>query len=235
MATDITGLDSLQNKLLNYKNVTSVHIYAGSRKSKSPEEICCLDNGNLMDQLCNYFNNVAIGELVNKIYFLKVKARPKTTVTDLIAFTFSMENKTQSIAVNGMNTMQQNTTDPKLFELYSEVGYLRAENKRLQAENDRLNADVSELEQELSEVAEIGAVEDPMEKYMPYIQPVLNKLLGIGNAVNGIENEDIELSGIVQELSDIDPNFKNNLFLLLKLAKNKPMIYKMAVQQLTSL
>lgn len=233
MAADITGLDNLQNNLLNYKNVTSVHIYTGSRQNATPAAICCLDNGNLMDQVCNYFNNFAIGENANKIYFLKVKARPKTTVTDLIAFTFSMENKTQSIAVNG--PVQNNTTDPKLFELYSEVGYLRAENKRLQAENEKLNFDVTELEQELNEAAEIGAVEDPIEKYMPYIQPVLNKLLGIGNAVNGIENEDIELSGIVQELSDIDPNFKNNLFLLLKLAKNKPMIYKMAVQQLTSL
>lgn len=231
MAADITGLDNLQNNLLNYKNVTSVHIYTGGRQT--PAAICCLDNGNLTEQLNNYFNNFAVGENANRIYFLKVKARPNKTITDLIAFTFSMENKTQTFAVNG--PVQNNTTDPRFFELYEEVGSLRATNKGLQAENEKLNFHVTELKQALNEEAEMGAIDDPIEKYMPYIQPVLNKLLGISNAVNGIENEDMELSGIVQELSDIDPNFKNNLFLLLKLAKNKPMIYKMAVQQLTSL
>lgn len=236
MATEVTGIDNLKTYLQSYQHVTSVKIYCGSKKTATPSAICCRDNGNVEEQLENYFCTFAAGDNNTKTYYVLVCGSPKGKEVDVVGFTFSMELKPQGLAVNGTSAMvMQQQTDPKLFELYSEVGFLRAENKRLQAENERLSMDLQEVEQELNEAAEIGQVVDPIEKYLPYIAPMLSKLFGVENTpVNGF-GDDLELNNIIAELQQIDSNFKNNMFLLLKLAKNKPTIYKMAVAQLNSL
>lgn len=235
MAAEVFGIENLKSYIETYKNITNVHIYAGNRKQSVSGAICSRDNGNVLEQVETYFNTHAIGENSSKTYYILLKAENKNKEIDVVGFTFAMESKLQSLAVNGTMHQAPSQNDSKIYELYSEVGYLRAENKRLQAENEKLNFEVAELSSELEENAEIGAVEDPIEKYMPYFAPMLGKLFGLESTpVNGVSN-DLELSNIITELQTIDPNFKENMFLLLKLAKNKPLIYKMAVNHLTSL
>ena len=230
------GIEQLKTFLQDYVNVISIDIFSGSKKtSDKPIKVCRRDKGDLIDQVVQFFTTFAIDDNKNSLFTLIVKVNPsESKITELVQFTFQMEKKEIGLAVNGTPMYQQQTTDPKLFELYSEVGFLRAENKRLQAENEKLNFEIAEMDAELSEAAEIGAIEDPIEKYLPMFMPMLGKLFGAPtNTVNGVE--DMELSGIISELQNIDPNFKQNMFLLLKLAKNKPTIYKMAVSQLNSL
>lgn len=236
MAADIVGLEKLKTNLSGYSNMTSVYIYAGSRKLSIPAAICSHNNGNVLDQVESYLTEHATGENATKYYYVVVKTQGSKKENEVVGFTFAMETKNNLVAVNGPAPyQQQNQTDPKVYELYSELGYLRAENKRLAAENARLSAELLEADNELNEMAEIGAVEDPVEKYMPYLAPILGKMFGIETTpVNGV-NEDIELSSILTELQKLDPEFKNNMFKLLKLAKNKPFLYKQAVKMLNDL
>lgn len=230
MAAEVFGIENLKSYLETYKNITNVHIYAGNRKTAVASAICSSNNGNVEDQLETYFTTHASGENSTKTYYILLKAENKNKEVDVVGFTFSMESKTASLAVNGTSN-QAPAENNRINDLYYQLGVLQTENKDLRAENEELKIELSQLE----ENAEISGIEDPLEKYMPYIAPMLGKLFGLENTpVNGV-NSDIELSNIIAELQNIDPDFKNNMFLLLKLAKNKPMIYKMAVKQLTSL
>lgn len=231
MAAEVFGIDNLKSYIETYKNITNVHIYAFSNSKKSvASAICSRDNGNVLEQVETYFYTNAIGENSTKTYYILLKAENKNKEIDVVGFTFSMESKTASLAVNGTSN-QAPAENNRINDLYYQLGVLQTENKDLRAENEELKIELSQLE----ENAEISGIEDPLEKYMPYIAPMLGKLFGLENTpVNGV-NSDIELSNIIAELQNIDPDFKNNMFLLLKLAKNKPMIYKMAVKQLTSL
>jgi hypothetical protein len=230
MAAEVFGIENLKSYLETYKNITNVHIYAGNRKQSVSGAVCSRDNGNVLEQVETYFTTHASGENSTKTYYILLKAENKNKEVDVVGFTFSMESKTASLVVNG-TSHQAPAENNRINDLYYQLGVLQTENKDLRAENEELKIELSQLE----ENAEISGIEDPLEKYMPYIAPMLGKLFGLENTpVNGV-NSDIELSNIIAELQNIDPDFKNNMFLLLKLAKNKPMIYKMAVKQLTSL
>lgn len=236
MAAGITGIDNLKTWLQNCTNPSRIDIYLGSKPAGGVFMSCCLDKGDLINQIESLFCNFASGPNSTKFYTICVMQDKKKDPIAQTTFAMEYEKNESYLVVNGAPSQQhqQQTTDPKLFELYSEVGFLRAENKRLQAENEKLNFEIAEMDAELSEAAEIGKIEDPIEKYLPMFMPMLGKLFGAPtNTVNGVE--DMELTGIISELQTIDPNFKQNMFLLLKLAKNKPTIYKMAVSQLNSL
>lgn len=231
MAAEVFGIDNLKSYIETYKNITNVHIYAFSNSKKSvASAICSRDNGDLLEQVETYLNLSASGENSTKTYYILLKAENKNKEVDVVGFTFSMESKTASLAVNGTSN-QAPAENNRINDLYYQLGDMQRHNNQLQAENQELKQELAILQ----ENAEISGIEDPLEKYMPYIAPMLSKLFGLENTpVNGV-NSDIELSNIIAELQNIDPDFKNNMFLLLKLAKNKPMIYKMAVKQLTSL
>jgi hypothetical protein len=231
MAAEVFGIDNLKSYIETYKNITNVHIYAFSNSKKSvASAICSRDNGDLLEQVETYLNLSASGENSTKTYYILLKAENKNKEVDVVGFTFSMESKTASLAVNGPSH-QAPAENNRINDLYYQLGDMQRHNNQLQAENQELKQELAILQ----ENAEISGIEDPLEKYMPYIAPMLGKLFGLENTpVNGV-NSDIELSNIIAELQNIDPDFKNNMFLLLKLAKNKPMIYKMAVKQLTSL
>ena len=244
MAADCTGIENLKEKLATYKNVYAIHVFSNTGANKKvPKAICSHENGDIFEQLERFFEN---NENAQKEHKLLVKAKPSEKLVDLINITFQYMEK-QTYAVNGQAPSQPSGHNPQEFaksmELYMEVGFLRAENKRLQAENAQLQSKINDLEVEVAEMAgeleeaEMNGVEEnPIEKfkeYLPYIGMLFNKPTQAPNVVNGVE--DVELNGIIAELQTIDKNFKENMFRLLKLAKNKPEVYKMAVGYLNNL
>lgn len=236
MAAGITGIDNLKTWLQNCTNPSRIDIYLGSKPAGGVFMSCCLDKGDLIDQIESLFCNFASGPNSTKFYTICVMQDKKKDPIAQTTFAMEYEKNESNLVVNGPSTqIQQQQMDPKTFEMIMEFGELKSENKRLHEKNQELNFKIAEMNAQLDEAeAQIGEIEDPIEKYLPMFMPMLGKLFGAPtNTVNGVE--DMELTGIISELQTIDPNFKQNMFLLLKLAKNKPTIYKMAVSQLNSL
>jgi hypothetical protein len=236
MAAGITGIDNLKTWLQNCINPSRIDIYLGNKPAGGVWMSCCLDKGDLIDQVENIFCTMVPGPNATKFFTICVMQDKKKDPIAQTTFAKEFEKNESNLVVNGPSTqIQQQQMDPKTFEMIMEFGELKSENKRLHEKNQELNFKIAEMNAQLDEAeAQIGEIEDPIEKYLPMFMPMLGKLFGAPtNTVNGVE--DMELTGIISELQTIDPNFKQNMFLLLKLAKNKPTIYKMAVSQLNSL
>lgn len=238
MAAGITGIDNLKTWLQNCINPSRIDIYLGSKPAGGVFMSCCRDKGDLIDQVEFIFDNLVPLPNATKFYTICVMQDKKKDPIAQTTFAKEFEKNENNLVVNGaplQQQQQQQQMDPKAIEFGKEIGHLQSENKRLEAENQRLNFEMDQMDAKLVEAeAQIGGIEDPIEKYLPMFMPMLGKLFGAPtNTVNGVE--DMELTGIINELQSIDPNFKQNMFLLLKLAKNKPTLYKMAVSQLNSL
>lgn len=243
MAANIKNLDSVINHIASFTNVSKVEILE-KESSKHVICVCSLANGDVLENVKKFLTDRE-SENNSETWFCKVYLKGNNTKSvegkDYVGFSFQLCER-QRIAVNGPINPPA-ASDKSQMEMYMELGYLRAENRRLVQENQILQSDIETLEAEL-EGAEVSGPEDPMEKYKQYAElatsfmPVLNAL-GFGasvarpNVVNGVE--DLELNSIVSELQKVDENLKENLFKLLKLAKDKPMMYKMAVGYLNNL
>jgi molecular chaperone GrpE (heat shock protein) len=245
MAANIKGTENVINHIASFTNVAKVEILE-KETSKHVISFCTIVNGDILENV-KKFLTVRESEQNAENWFCKVYLKGTNTKSaegkDYVGFSFQICEK-QKFAVNGtINHSNNQMQDHKeAISMYVELGYLKAENKRLHNENLALQAEIDELSSELNE-SEINGLEDPMAKYKQYAElagafmPVLSALgfapAGAANVVNG--HEDIELHSIVTELQAVDKNLKQNLFKLLKLAKEKPAMYNMAVGYLNQL
>jgi len=245
MAANIKGLKSVISHLENFSNITKIEV---CEKESSKRAVIICSRINTEDPLTKLiaFLTERTEENNMDLWYCKVYVRgdnvKETSGKDYIGFTFTLNDRAP-VAVNGPQTYKPDNMDhSKIYELYAESGYLKAENKRLVAENIALQAENQQLLSELDEAAEISGTPTAIDKAKEYAElanmftPILAGLgiLKVPNVVNGLE-PDHELDNIVGELKILDPDLKENLFKLLKLAKNKPAIYKMAISYLNSM
>jgi hypothetical protein len=243
MAANIKGTDSVINHIASFTNVVKVEILE-KESSKHVICVCTIVNGDILENVKKFLTEREAEQNAEnwfcKVYLKGVNTK-STEGKDYVGFSFQICEK-QKYQVNGINQVQPAHDQKGMMEMYMEVGFLRAENRRLQNENKMLQDEVDELSSELSE-SEISGPDDPMQKYKQYAEiaaqfmPVLGALGLVPNqAVNVVNgHEDIELHSIVTELQAVDKNLKQNLFKLLKLAKEKPAMYSMAVGYLNQL
>lgn len=245
MAANIKGISNIIAHLENFTNITKIEI-CEKESSKRAVIVCSLINSEDPKLKIKSFLQERADENNTDCWYCKVFVKGEhTTATagkDYIGFTFTLMDKVQ-LAVNGPQPYKIDAMDhSKFYELYAESGYLKAENKRLVAENLALQNELNELNAELDEAEQNSATVTGIDKAKEYAElanmfaPILQGLgiLKAPNVVNGI-GEDLELENIVLELSKLDPNLKDNLFKLLKLAKNKPQVYNMAIGYLNSM
>jgi len=229
---NIVGTDNLV-KHLDTLHISKLDLLERANSKYSIASFCKAD-GDIKEQLLTYLELQTAQNNLFQSYFVRLivegaKAAP-------IGFTFALAAPAAKLVVNGSTAPV--APAERYYELFLEVGTLRAENKQLETEIYQLRAEIDELELELEEIEAAKVTGTPESQLAPYlsmigqIKDIFNPTLA-PNIVNG--TNDMELLAIVTELEQLDENLKDNLFKLLKLAKNKPMIYKMAITQLNSL
>jgi hypothetical protein len=127
----------------------------------------------------------------------------------------------------------------EIMVLRMEIQQLKMENRYIQ---DKCNGDIERIRREYEErLSSDKKIEGVIGAVLPHIGLGANALglSGINGIGTQIEQEVMttkdKVISSVNVLIKVDPNFAENIEKLAKLAQDKPMIYKAAVQQLNSL
>lgn len=127
----------------------------------------------------------------------------------------------------------------EIMRLHMEIQQLKMENRYVQ---DKANGDIERIRREYEErLSSDKKIEGVIGAVLPHIGLGANALglSGINGIGTQIEQEVMttkdKVISSVNVLIKVDPNFAENIEKLAKLAQDKPMIYKAAVQQLNSL
>ena len=149
-------------------------------------------------------------------------------------FSFSLNSPPSSVSVKGTSTAQSSSGITKEY-LELALEKQRLEFEKMQLEKELLMQDDEDEEEEA--VGMMGAVEEAIKDKMPELLTMFVGMLtnqfapktpistGIGSSIDEI----------ISEFRTINPDIESDLHKLLQLAKNKPALFKMLIEQLRAM
>jgi hypothetical protein len=115
---------------------------------------------------------------------------------------------------------------------------LSLENQRLQFQNDILQKELAEIEEEEEEEEAqsiTGVMQDTLMGKLPELIDMALLSFAPKNTVAPAMAGVNDINKIIDEFKVINPDIENDLFLLLNLAKTKPALFNMLIQQLRTM
>ena len=231
---EFIGLDAI-NENLESLSFDAIGVYQGKlekfKRISSEDE----DEADLTLAFNRWAERMLQSNPINsQLYSIQLYEAPKEggkNIRGTTSFTFMLSDKVKE-AISSLPA-QYNTNFISQKELN-----LALENQRLAFENTLLQKQIEEdaefQEEEQEQVGMIGQVQNAVMAKLPelidiFINGILNQKkttpIGIGGTIDDL----------IAEFKTINPEIESDLFKLLKLAKEKPALFKILIQQLRNM
>lgn len=235
---EFIGIDAINENLENL-NFDAIGVYCG--KLEKFKKIATEDSeeADLIQSFNQWADRMLQSNPINStLYSIQLYEFPKADGKNLrgtTSFTFMLTDRTK---VNSGNTNVSGAINANYIS-QKELN-LALENQRLAFENSLLQKQIeddNEYEEEEEPIGAIGQIQNAVMEKLPQLIDMLiagfltpqktqsNMNLGIGSNIDDI----------IVEFKTINPNIENDLAKLLQVAKEKPTLFKMLIENLRSM
>jgi hypothetical protein len=219
MAVNIIGIDNLKNHLAKFNFISKIEL---CERERSTRAILITSKVAPVDEVIKYFEDLHESAQTAQ-YYLKVFLKGPNTQSengkDYVGFTFACIDS-RGKTVNGPS--QGSYQD--MIQVYTETGFLRAENARLINKVADLEDELDELEDKLEngEGNKVSGVDEASKwiKAFSELKDLIPTITGIPGKQSLGPSADMELNNWIAELQMLDPYFKMRMKAYLDEVKN---------------
>lgn len=240
---EFIGIDAINENLENL-NFDAIGVYQGKLEKFKKIATDDCEEADLINSFNQWAERMLQSNPINsQLYAIQLYDFPKDGGKNLrgtTSFTFMLCDKVKQ-NLNTNTKIEQNFITPKELNLALENQRLAFENSLLQKQLEDDLEDDEDDEDDLPEVGAIGQIQNAVMAKLPQLIDMLiagfltpnntqsntqsNMNLGIGSNIDEL----------IIEFKKINPNIENDLAKLLKIAQEKPQLFKMLIQNLRAM
>lgn len=237
---EFIGVEAINENLENL-NFDAIGVYQGKLEKFKKIATDDCEEADLILAFNQWADRMLQSNPINsQLYAIQLYEFPKEGGKNLrgtTSFTFMLCDKVkQNIGNNGTGGSMANNTNVTLKELN-----LALENQRLAFENTLLQKQLEEEEDYEEEPEQIGAMGQVQNAIMAKLPDLIDMLISgfLTQSKTTQSNMNIGIGSNIDELitefKTINPNIENDLAKLLKIAKEKPSLFNMLIQNLRAM
>jgi hypothetical protein len=246
MPAEFVGVKNILKQLDRF-NFDGLAVYRG--KDGTPPFVRHAEDGeskqNLIDAFIDWCDDLLESNPSNFIiYKMQLYEYPESAKKrkGIISFSFQL---TEQPTTNPFTKKENNAMSGDY--VHKDTMLLAIENANLKNKNETLESRLSDLENRFNNLDEedeeeddapvgmIGALEEAVKDKMPMLIDVLIGVLTTPKTASINTGIGSNIDEIISEFKTINPDIESDLFKLLQIAKTKPQLFNMLIQQLRAM